>query len=226
MSYTLKTHPDTPYGTYPPYPEGPAVVQNNGWNTSCESGAHIDGAKVSAFRVVCEKPWTTERHALDGRIFPDQEAAQRAKYEAGLIAYMVYDDSEWADKGSDVEEIVELLKPTHAKPKGRSEEVTEAARIATTAGLLRAMILDYRKKSNQEAEDENVYEGFVLDLLTALWRLETGVKVADANSEFGAFVIAMQAWIEAALESAECQGHESLAGEHMGETVYCDGTCR
>jgi hypothetical protein len=24
----------------------------------------------------------------------------------------------------------------------------------------------------------------------------------------------------------ECEGHESLAGEHMGETVYCDGTCR
>lgn len=24
----------------------------------------------------------------------------------------------------------------------------------------------------------------------------------------------------------ECEGHESLAGSHMGETVYCDGTCR
>jgi hypothetical protein len=24
----------------------------------------------------------------------------------------------------------------------------------------------------------------------------------------------------------ECEGHESLAGEHMGETVYCDGSCR
>lgn len=23
-----------------------------------------------------------------------------------------------------------------------------------------------------------------------------------------------------------CEGHESLAGEHMGETVYCDGTCK
>lgn len=23
-----------------------------------------------------------------------------------------------------------------------------------------------------------------------------------------------------------CEGHESLAGEHMGETVHCDGTCR
>ncbi|OBG21506.1 hypothetical protein A5768_25705 [Mycolicibacterium fortuitum] len=24
----------------------------------------------------------------------------------------------------------------------------------------------------------------------------------------------------------ECEGHESLAGEHMGESVYCDGSCR
>jgi hypothetical protein len=23
----------------------------------------------------------------------------------------------------------------------------------------------------------------------------------------------------------ECEGHESLAGQHMGETVFCDGTC-
>jgi hypothetical protein len=24
----------------------------------------------------------------------------------------------------------------------------------------------------------------------------------------------------------ECEGHESLAGEHMGETVFCDGSCK
>jgi hypothetical protein len=24
----------------------------------------------------------------------------------------------------------------------------------------------------------------------------------------------------------ECEGHESLAGEHFGESVYCDGTCQ
>jgi hypothetical protein len=27
-------------------------------------------------------------------------------------------------------------------------------------------------------------------------------------------------------DEAGCEGHESLAGEHMGETVYCDGTCK
>lgn len=24
----------------------------------------------------------------------------------------------------------------------------------------------------------------------------------------------------------DCEGHESLAGEHMGESVYCDGSCQ
>jgi len=23
-----------------------------------------------------------------------------------------------------------------------------------------------------------------------------------------------------------CEGHESLSGAHMGESVFCDGTCR
>jgi hypothetical protein len=27
-------------------------------------------------------------------------------------------------------------------------------------------------------------------------------------------------------ELTECEGHESLNGAHMGESVYCDGTCR
>lgn len=27
-------------------------------------------------------------------------------------------------------------------------------------------------------------------------------------------------------EEADCDGHESLAGEHMGETVFCDGSCK
>ncbi len=28
------------------------------------------------------------------------------------------------------------------------------------------------------------------------------------------------------LDEDECEGHESLDGAHMGETVYCDGTCK
>lgn len=31
---------------------------------------------------------------------------------------------------------------------------------------------------------------------------------------------AFEQWLE-----SQCEGHESLAGHHMGETVFCDGTC-
>ena len=27
------------------------------------------------------------------------------------------------------------------------------------------------------------------------------------------------------MDPSECEGHESLDGAHMGETVYCDGSC-
>lgn len=27
------------------------------------------------------------------------------------------------------------------------------------------------------------------------------------------------------VDEPECEGHESLDGAHMGETVFCDGTC-
>lgn len=32
--------------------------------------------------------------------------------------------------------------------------------------------------------------------------------------------------IFADLAELECEGHESLAGEHMGESVFCDGSCQ
>lgn len=28
------------------------------------------------------------------------------------------------------------------------------------------------------------------------------------------------------LADAACEGHESLSGAHMGETVFCDGSCQ
>ena len=33
-------------------------------------------------------------------------------------------------------------------------------------------------------------------------------------------------WPPNAVAVRECEGHESLAGQHMGEAVYCDGSCR
>lgn len=41
----------------------------------------------------------------------------------------------------------------------------------------------------------------------------------------GDTVLGFRDWLTAQAAD-ECEGHESLAGEHMGETVYCDGTCR
>jgi hypothetical protein len=96
VSYTLKTVADVPYGTYPPYPQGPAIVQNDGWQTSITTGKAENGARISAFKVISNNPWKTESHALDGTTFPNVEEAQQAEYNAGLIAYMVYDNSPWA----------------------------------------------------------------------------------------------------------------------------------
>jgi len=43
-------------------------------------------------------------------------------------------------------------------------------------------------------------------------------KVAEAAQERAA-----EEW---AAEELECEGHESLDGAHMSETVFCDGSCR
>ena len=37
---------------------------------------------------------------------------------------------------------------------------------------------------------------------------------------------ALDSVLDSISERLECQGHESLDGAHMGETVYCNGTCR
>jgi hypothetical protein len=95
--YTLYTVEDVPFGTFPAYPEGPAmVISGAGYYVSTTTNDQEPGARVGAFKVVSERPYRTERHPLDGVSFPDSEAARKAQYEAGLLAYMVYDDSEWA----------------------------------------------------------------------------------------------------------------------------------
>lgn len=99
--YTLKTVTDVPFGTYPEHLEGgPALVSLDGWNTSLTHGDGIDGFQVGAFKVISQSPWVTEEHELDGQVFPTNEEGQRAKYNAGLTAYMVYDDTVWASVGS------------------------------------------------------------------------------------------------------------------------------
>jgi len=47
------------------------------------------------------------------------------------------------------------------------------------------------------------------------------------KSELKGSTIDSADWPEvyAAFRVTECEGHESLDGAHMGEAVYCDGTC-
>ena len=98
--YTIKTVADVPFGSFPEYPVGPALITHAGWNTSLSHGAHINGFQVGAFKVISERPWVTEKHPLDGELYPTREAADRAKYDAGIIGFMVYDDTVWASVGS------------------------------------------------------------------------------------------------------------------------------
>lgn len=85
--YVLQTVADVPFGYYPDWDHGgPALVVVDGWGTSLSHGDGIDGYRINAYRV----PYTGERHALDGTCYPTRSEADKAKYDAGLIAYMVY----------------------------------------------------------------------------------------------------------------------------------------
>jgi hypothetical protein len=47
------------------------------------------------------------------------------------------------------------------------------------------------------------------------------------GERYGHAVTALRGHREAVADGEfECEGHESLAGGHHGETVFCDGTCR
>jgi hypothetical protein len=50
------------------------------------------------------------------------------------------------------------------------------------------------------------------------------LRLAD-GSEFQ-LTIVQSSYVDAEDDDEGCEGHESLAGQHMGETVYCDGSCR
>lgn len=51
------------------------------------------------------------------------------------------------------------------------------------------------------------------------------LRLAD-GSEFQVTIVQSDWPLEEEDDEDECEGHESLAGQHMGETVYCDGSCR
>lgn len=101
-TYTLYTVADVPWGTFPSWDHGgPALVVVDGWGTSRTTGDGIDGHRVSAYKVPIQiRPGAPDGgivyHWLNGVICPTREQADRLRYEAGLLAYFVYDDSPWA----------------------------------------------------------------------------------------------------------------------------------
>lgn len=98
--YWLVYATDLPWDAFPTYDQGgPATVAADGWCCSTSFPAdHASGTghRVNGFKVLSENPYRSERHWLDGAVFPTREQANRAQYEAGLTARFVYADSEWA----------------------------------------------------------------------------------------------------------------------------------
>jgi hypothetical protein len=105
--YRLYTVAELPFDALPAYPAGPARVAHTDWHTATSSLCHglsspsvvaaDDGmVAVRATRGGYNKdgqydPALVERHELDGQRFATQHAADRAVYEAGLTAFMVYE---------------------------------------------------------------------------------------------------------------------------------------
>lgn len=258
--WKLVTAKDVPYGFYPEYPEGPAMVQNDGWNTSLTTGGDVDGARVNAFKVVSETPYVTERHELDGKTFPSREVARKAEYEAGLIAYMVYEDSGFATvqvndatwdainalgadrpEGSRYGQVWEQMDPSTLESftkdslrwlKDRSEMTADALGEVAWTEVYRTFHGDTeeimaepvsedsereRQQRIQEEMDRLEEKIQTIVLRVAVSSLKCLAKVHEVS--VGDALILLE-------DATTCEGHESLDGAHMGETVYCDGTCR
>lgn len=94
--YALIGHADgLPYAALGRYGDGgPACVAIDGWTVSVASGGGIEGHKSTVFKALDIPTARYVRHPeLDDKLFPSHEAACRAQYEAGVIAYFVYLDS-------------------------------------------------------------------------------------------------------------------------------------
>lgn len=106
--YRLYTIEHVPFGTFPAYTDGgPSRVTYNGWGVSSSSLDRVlssrdviaqDDGKVTLnisryHGPVCGPydPALIEKHPLDGTKHATQHDADQAAYEAGCLAYMVYE---------------------------------------------------------------------------------------------------------------------------------------
>lgn len=91
LTYRLLTVKDVPFDAFPTYRNGgPAKVVVTGASTSYTTGGGQPGARLSAY-VGREGGAPGEPHPLNGTRYPSVEDAERAAYDAGLTAFMVYD---------------------------------------------------------------------------------------------------------------------------------------
>lgn len=92
------------FDAFPQYKDGgPSMVVLPGWGVSYGSLSRLfsspsivaaDDGKVTLSAYAA--PYTGEKHPLDGTKYPTEVDARKAAYEAGLIGFMVYDDSRFA----------------------------------------------------------------------------------------------------------------------------------
>ena len=112
-TYRLITVAEAPFDAFPPYSEGgPAKVTNTEYSVSTSSLCGVLSSPEVVQRddrkhtlnlsrrvpgLPLSDPGAYEKHPLDGTKYATQRDADRAAYEAGALAFMVYDDSRWAD---------------------------------------------------------------------------------------------------------------------------------
>ena len=88
MSHTLETVETTPWGSI----DAPTVT-STGWGVSYSTGSHIDGAELHIYRVLTDEQGRATGevvyHDLHKTMYGSIDAAKRAAYEAGLLAYWI-----------------------------------------------------------------------------------------------------------------------------------------
>lgn len=103
--YRLYTRDELPFDDVPAVIDGgPATVVIDGWGVSYSTNIEWPGGRPNAAET--DGRWQLKaykfegpeegfaRHEIDGTIYEDRREATRAAYEAGLLAFMVYEDQQ------------------------------------------------------------------------------------------------------------------------------------
>lgn len=106
-----------------------------------------------------------------------------------------------------------------------------AERSALTDGRLVPALLQAVR--DQDIAEQDAHLAFALAVPMVAARLELSTRAIIIVTDNGTalygpngLTIAEECEVEARDDEDECEGHESLAGGHMGEAVFCDGSCR